>query len=86
MDEQVVAGLLMQSEDEKFMARALRLAEKGEGKVSPNPLVGAVIVKGGKIIVRTRGRGGKHIMEAVGKGRWPWWKQYLKRINSFRLT
>lgn len=32
------------------MSLALRLAKKGEGTTSPNPLVGAVIVKNGKII------------------------------------
>ncbi len=32
------------------MRRALRLARKGEGRVSPNPLVGAVIVRNGRII------------------------------------
>jgi len=32
------------------MRRALFLAAKGEGRVSPNPLVGAVVVRGGKII------------------------------------
>ena len=37
-------------EDERFMRRALRLARKGEGRVSPNPLVGAVIVRDGRII------------------------------------
>lgn len=36
--------------DERFMRRALALARKGEGTVSPNPLVGAVIVRNGKII------------------------------------
>lgn len=36
--------------DEQYMKRALNLALKGEGYVSPNPLVGAVIVKAGKII------------------------------------
>ena len=36
--------------DEKFMKRALELAKKGEGKVNPNPLVGALIVKNNKII------------------------------------
>lgn len=36
--------------DEKYMKRALELAEKGAGYTSPNPLVGAVIVKDGKII------------------------------------
>jgi diaminohydroxyphosphoribosylaminopyrimidine deaminase / 5-amino-6-(5-phosphoribosylamino)uracil reductase len=39
-----------QLSDENFMRRALRLAKKGEGSVSPNPLVGAVIVKDGRII------------------------------------
>lgn len=37
-------------EDERFMRRALELAAKAEGRVSPNPLVGAVLVKDGKII------------------------------------
>ncbi|MDD3521109.1 MAG: bifunctional diaminohydroxyphosphoribosylaminopyrimidine deaminase/5-amino-6-(5-phosphoribosylamino)uracil reductase RibD [Actinomycetota bacterium] len=32
-------------EDKKFMGMALHLAEKGKGTVSPNPMVGAVIVK-----------------------------------------
>lgn len=36
--------------DERFMRRALALARKGEGWVSPNPLVGAVIVRNGRII------------------------------------
>ena len=36
--------------DKKYMKRALWLAEKGVGHVNPNPLVGAVIVKNGKII------------------------------------
>lgn len=34
----------------EFMLYALELAKKGEGYVSPNPLVGAVIVKDGEII------------------------------------
>jgi diaminohydroxyphosphoribosylaminopyrimidine deaminase / 5-amino-6-(5-phosphoribosylamino)uracil reductase len=38
------------STDERFMHRALTLARKGEGNVSPNPLVGAVIVRDGRII------------------------------------
>jgi diaminohydroxyphosphoribosylaminopyrimidine deaminase/5-amino-6-(5-phosphoribosylamino)uracil reductase len=33
-----------------FMHRVLQLAKRGRGRVSPNPLVGAVIVKGGEII------------------------------------
>jgi diaminohydroxyphosphoribosylaminopyrimidine deaminase / 5-amino-6-(5-phosphoribosylamino)uracil reductase len=33
-----------------FMQRALELAERGKGTVRPNPLVGCVLVHGGKII------------------------------------
>ena len=33
-----------------FMERAIELARKGGGKVHPNPLVGAVIVRNGKIV------------------------------------
>jgi len=36
--------------DEKYMHLALRLAKKGMGKTSPNPLVGAIVVKGRKIL------------------------------------
>jgi len=36
--------------DLKFIKRALKLAEGGRGYVSPNPLVGAVLVKDGKIV------------------------------------
>lgn len=36
--------------DEKYMALALELAEKGRGKVEPNPMVGAVLVKDGIIV------------------------------------
>ena len=35
---------------EKYMYRAIELAQRGLGKVNPNPLVGAVIVKDGRII------------------------------------
>jgi len=38
--------------DFKFMRVALRLARRGYGTTSPNPMVGAVLVKGGKIIGR----------------------------------
>jgi diaminohydroxyphosphoribosylaminopyrimidine deaminase/5-amino-6-(5-phosphoribosylamino)uracil reductase len=33
-----------------FMTLALRLAAKGQGKTSPNPMVGALVVKNGRII------------------------------------
>ena len=39
-------------EDERFMQEALRLAKKGEGKTRSNPMVGALIVKNGKVIAR----------------------------------
>ena len=38
--------------DEYYMKMALKLAQKGRGYVSPNPLVGAIIVKGDRIIGR----------------------------------
>jgi diaminohydroxyphosphoribosylaminopyrimidine deaminase / 5-amino-6-(5-phosphoribosylamino)uracil reductase len=38
--------------DAQFMSHALRLARRGCGATSPNPMVGAVLVKGGKIIGR----------------------------------
>lgn len=36
--------------DELYMRRALELAKNGAGHVSPNPMVGAVIVKRGRVI------------------------------------
>ena len=39
-------------EDRDYMALALELAERGMGWASPNPMVGAVIVKDGRIIGR----------------------------------
>lgn len=36
--------------DRKYMERAIELAAKGVGYVNPNPMVGAVIVKDGRII------------------------------------
>jgi diaminohydroxyphosphoribosylaminopyrimidine deaminase/5-amino-6-(5-phosphoribosylamino)uracil reductase len=37
-------------EDEDYMRRALRLAARAAGRTSPNPMVGAVIVRGDKIV------------------------------------
>ena len=34
------------------MRRALRLAERGRGTTRPNPMVGAVIVRGGRVVAR----------------------------------
>ncbi len=36
--------------DEEYMEIVLELAQKGEGKTFPNPLVGAIIVKNGKVV------------------------------------
>ncbi|MED5272444.1 MAG: hypothetical protein VX613_06110, partial [Candidatus Thermoplasmatota archaeon] len=33
-----------------FMQRALEVAERGRGKVHPNPLVGCILVKNGVVI------------------------------------
>jgi diaminohydroxyphosphoribosylaminopyrimidine deaminase/5-amino-6-(5-phosphoribosylamino)uracil reductase len=39
-------------DDEKFMRAALREARRGLGQTSPNPAVGAVIVRAGRIVAR----------------------------------
>jgi diaminohydroxyphosphoribosylaminopyrimidine deaminase/5-amino-6-(5-phosphoribosylamino)uracil reductase len=36
--------------DVSHLSRAIALAEKGRGRVSPNPMVGAVVVKDGKVL------------------------------------
>lgn len=38
--------------DEIFMRQALALAQKGYGRTSPNPMVGAVVVRGGEVAGR----------------------------------
>ncbi len=40
-----------------FMTLALRLAAKGRGKTSPNPMVGALVVRNGRIVGRGHHRG-----------------------------
>jgi len=40
----------MRPEDEGYMRRCLELAERGAGSVSPNPMVGSVIVHDGRVI------------------------------------
>lgn len=50
------------AEDERYLRRALRLASRGRGYVEPNPVVGCVIVKRGRIIGEGHHRrfGGPH--------------------------
>jgi diaminohydroxyphosphoribosylaminopyrimidine deaminase / 5-amino-6-(5-phosphoribosylamino)uracil reductase len=54
----VVAG--EQEPDEAWMARAVALAEGGRGTVSPNPMVGAVLVRDGRVV-------GEGFHEAAGR-------------------
>ena len=51
----------MHEKDTHFMQLALELAEKGRGAVAPNPMVGAIIVKDGRII-------GSGYHEKIGEG------------------
>jgi diaminohydroxyphosphoribosylaminopyrimidine deaminase/5-amino-6-(5-phosphoribosylamino)uracil reductase len=45
-----MTGVAVDSQDRKFMRRALTLAEKSLGLASPNPPVGCVIVQQGKVV------------------------------------
>jgi diaminohydroxyphosphoribosylaminopyrimidine deaminase / 5-amino-6-(5-phosphoribosylamino)uracil reductase len=61
-----------QRQDVSRMRLALRLARRGYGLTSPNPMVGAVLVKGGKIIGQGwhRGAGKPHAeVEAIQNAR-----------------
>ncbi len=62
--------------DEFWMAHALALARKGEGLTRPNPPVGAVVVKGGRLLAEGyhRKAGGPHaeiyaLRKAAGRAR-----------------
>jgi len=41
---------MSQSHDVLYMKRVLRLARKGRGMTSPNPMVGALVVSSGKVV------------------------------------
>jgi len=48
-----VFGAMRQISDEveqSYMLRALKLAERGRGRTSPNPIVGAVVVRDGRVV------------------------------------
>lgn len=52
------------------MLRALRLAERGRGRTAPNPVVGAVVVRGGRVVGQGwhRALGGPHAeVEALSR-------------------
>src|SRR5213596_2210649 len=40
----------MRMDHEAFMRRALELAERGRGLTSPNPVVGAVVARDGRVV------------------------------------
>jgi diaminohydroxyphosphoribosylaminopyrimidine deaminase / 5-amino-6-(5-phosphoribosylamino)uracil reductase len=48
--------------EERFIRECFRLAQRGKGQVSPNPMVGAVLVRNGKILAKGFHRkfGGAH--------------------------
>jgi diaminohydroxyphosphoribosylaminopyrimidine deaminase / 5-amino-6-(5-phosphoribosylamino)uracil reductase len=46
----MLRGIFISDIEEQFMMRALQLARKGRRYVSPNPMVGAVVVKDNRII------------------------------------
>ena len=45
-----------EARDQRFLQQALRLAARARGCTSPNPMVGALLVRGGRIL----GRGWHH--------------------------
>ena len=51
--------------DQEYMLRAIQLAKKGEGWTNPNPMVGAVIVKNGRIIGKAIIKNAESFMQNV---------------------
>ena len=45
-----MAGIGVMADDARWMRRAIALAPRGIGHVNPNPLVGAVIVRDGRLL------------------------------------
>ena len=45
-----MASIVTENTSQFYMRRALELAEKGRGRTSPNPMVGAVLVKNGRVV------------------------------------
>jgi diaminohydroxyphosphoribosylaminopyrimidine deaminase/5-amino-6-(5-phosphoribosylamino)uracil reductase len=50
MSKQAAPAAEPTHQDETFMRRALELAARGKGRTSPNPVVGCVVVRDGRII------------------------------------
>jgi diaminohydroxyphosphoribosylaminopyrimidine deaminase / 5-amino-6-(5-phosphoribosylamino)uracil reductase len=49
-DSSINMNASLKTADREHLGRALELAELGRGKVSPNPLVGAVVVRDGEVV------------------------------------
>jgi diaminohydroxyphosphoribosylaminopyrimidine deaminase/5-amino-6-(5-phosphoribosylamino)uracil reductase len=43
---------MISQEDIRFMQQAMALAQRGEGAVNPNPLVGALVVRNGEVVAQ----------------------------------
>jgi diaminohydroxyphosphoribosylaminopyrimidine deaminase/5-amino-6-(5-phosphoribosylamino)uracil reductase len=58
------------SDDRRFLERALELAARARGRTSPNPLVGAVVVRDGRVVGEGwHARAGDPHAEAIALGR-----------------
>src|ERR1041385_135965 len=51
---------MVRERDEKFMRAALKEAKRALGRTSPNPVVGAVLVVGNRIVAKGHHRGAGH--------------------------
>jgi diaminohydroxyphosphoribosylaminopyrimidine deaminase/5-amino-6-(5-phosphoribosylamino)uracil reductase len=47
---EIPSGRFLMSDDTQYMQRALELALRGKGRTSPNPMVGCVVVRDGRVI------------------------------------
>ena len=50
MSDRLFRGTIEMAKEEVFMRRAIEIAERGRHRVMPNPLVGCVLVRDGKIV------------------------------------
>ena len=81
------------ADDERFLRAALGLAERGRGTTHPNPKVGAVVVRGGRVVGRGwhRKAGGPHaeveaLRQAGGRARGGTLYVTLEPCNHFGRT
>ncbi len=43
---------MLKADDFQFLRQAMQLAQRGEGSVNPNPMVGALVVQGGQVVAQ----------------------------------